>query len=285
MIKHYFQLVRIPGIFTVFSNIILGFFLVEESYSNLHLIFPLLSTSGFLFVAGMTFNDYFDYQLDKKERPSRPLPSEAISKKTALNLGVIFLIIANLSSFFVGFQSLIISLIMTMLILGYDYKLKQLPIIGILCLPIIRFLNVILGTSVVSFDSHILIYVIPIVIFVTGISILAKTETVFSSQKIKLINLILIFATLIYTFIIISLNFEIISFVFFSLFLVSVFLPYLSNKNKGKNHIQKKVTFQLLAIILLDATLISIVSDPTVAIITASLYIPSYLITRKMYLT
>ena len=285
MIKHYFQLVRISGIFTAFSNILVGFFLVQESYVNLEFIIPLLSTSGFLFIAGMIFNDYFDYELDKKERPSRPLPSGAISKKSAFFLGVIFLFIANISSSLVGVQSLMISFLMTLLILSYDFRLKQIPILGILSLSTIRFLNVILGASIILFDIQIIQYAIPIGLFVGGISILAKTETSFSSEKTKFINLILIFATLIYTLIIILKNFEIISLIFLSIFSISVFFPFFSRKNVDTNQIQKKVTFQLLAIIILDATLISTVSDISVALLTASLYIPSYLITRKMYLS
>lgn len=285
MIKHYFQLVRIPGIFTAFSNILVGFFLVQESYVNLEFIIPLLLTSGFLFLAGMIFNDYFDYELDKKERPSRPLPSGAISKKSAFFLGVIFLIIANISSSLVGFQSLMISFLMTLIILSYDFRLKQIPILGVLSLSTIRFLNVILGASIILFDIQIIQYAIPIGLFVGGISILAKTETSFSSEKTKFINLILIFATLIYTLIIILKNFEIISLIFLSIFSISVFFPFFSRKNVDTNQIQKKVTFQLLAIIILDATLISTVSDISVALLTASLYIPSYLITRKMYLS
>lgn len=285
MIKHYFQLVRIPGIFTAFSNILVGFFLVQESYVNLEFIIPLLLTSGFLFLAGMIFNDYFDYELDKKERPSRPLPSGAISKKSAFFLGVIFLLIANISSSLVGVQSLMISFLMTLLILSYDFRLKQIPILGILSLSTIRFLNVILGASIILFDIQIIQYAIPIGLFVGGISILAKTETSFSSEKTKFINLILIFATLIYTLFIILKNFEIISLIFLSIFSISVFFPFFSRKNVDTNQIQKKVTFQLLAIIILDATLISTVSDISVALLTASLYIPSYLITRKMYLS
>ena len=285
MIKHYFQLVRIPGIFTAFSNILVGFFLVQESYVNLEFIIPLLLTSGFLFLAGMIFNDYFDYELDKKERPSRPLPSGAISKKSAFFLGVIFLLIANISSSLVGFQSLMISFLMTLIILSYDFRLKQIPILGVLSLSTIRFLNVILGASIILFDIQIIQYAIPIGLFVGGISILAKTETSFSSEKTKFINLILIFATLIYTLIIILKNFEIISLIFLSIFSISVFFPFFSRKNVDTNQIQKKVTFQLLAIIILDATLISTISDISVALLTASLYIPSYLITRKMYLS
>ena len=285
MIKHYFQLVRIPGIFTVFSNIILGFFLVQNSTTNFDSLVLLMSTSGFLFMAGMVFNDYFDYNLDKKERPFRPLPSGAISKKFALILGIIFLIIANFISTFVGIQSFVITITMTCLILCYDSRLKRASVIGILCLATIRFLNVILGSSIVSFDPQIMYFALPIGVFVAAISILAKTETDISSAKTIIVNQILIFATIIYTLTIILNNFEIYSLVFLALFIISVFVPNLSNKGFDKLKIQKQVTFQLLAIILLDATIISVVASPIISIITASLYLFSYLIIRKLYLT
>lgn len=285
MIKHYFQLVRIPGIFTVFSNIILGFFLVQNSITNFDSLALLMSTSGFLFMAGMVFNDYFDYNLDKKERPFRPLPSGAISKKSALILGIIFLIIANFISILVGIQSFVITIAMTCLILCYDSRLKRTPVIGILCLSTIRILNVILGSSIVSFDPQIMYFALPIGVFVAAISILAKIETDVLSAKTIIVNQILIFATIIYTLTIILNNFEIYSLVFLSLFIISVFVPNLSNKGFDKLKIQKQVTFQLLAIILLDATIISVVASPIISIITASLYLFSYLIIRKLYLT
>ena len=102
MIKSYFQLVRFPGIFTAFSNILLGFFISYESNIDWLYLIPLLTTSGFLFLAGMALNDYFDYHIDKKERSQRPLPSKKISRNTALYLGIILIVLANISSLFVG---------------------------------------------------------------------------------------------------------------------------------------------------------------------------------------
>ena len=77
MFKDYLQLVRIPGIFTVLSNVLIGYFF---SFSETQVLsFPfLLITSGMLFCSGMIFNDYFDLQIDKKERSDRPLPSKKI---------------------------------------------------------------------------------------------------------------------------------------------------------------------------------------------------------------
>jgi len=285
MIKQYLQLVRIPGIFTAFSNILLGFFLVTELDSVSPYLLPLLTTSGFLFMAGMIFNDYFDYDVDKKERPYRPLPSKAISKKSALYLGISFLIIANTSSALVGIQTLTLSLIMTILIISYDIGLKKIEILGIIILSTIRILNVILGTSIEPFNYQILHFVIPIGIFVAGISTLAKTETSSSHLKTKMINLICVLTTLAYVLVLILKEFNYISITLLGLFIISIFIPYFLNKENTSNAIQKRVTFQLLAIILLDATLVSIISEIVVTLIIILLYIPAYLITKKMYFT
>ena len=101
MYKEYFELVRFPGIFTVFSNVLIGYFF-SISQNPDFIPFPfLLVTSGLLLSAGMIFNDFFDLNIDKKERPNRPLSSGKISKQKALFLGIFLLIIANIFAFVV----------------------------------------------------------------------------------------------------------------------------------------------------------------------------------------
>ena len=78
MFKEYLQLVRLPGIFTAFSNVLIGYFFSFSFNSEVIFLPYLLATSGMLFCSGMIFNDYFDYNLDKKERSFRPLPSGKI---------------------------------------------------------------------------------------------------------------------------------------------------------------------------------------------------------------
>ena len=124
MLKEYFQLIRVPGIFTAFSNVLIGYFFVLNQNPDFSQFPYLLVTSGMLFSAGMVFNDYFDFKIDKNERPNRPLASGKISRQNALALGIIFLVIGNIFAIFVDQTSLVISLIMTVLILSYNYKLK-----------------------------------------------------------------------------------------------------------------------------------------------------------------
>lgn len=280
MYKDYLQLVRIPGIFTALSNVLIGYFFSISQ--NLDFIFPpfLLVTSGLLFSAGMIFNDFFDFKIDKKERPSRPLPSGKISKQNALFLGILFLIIANIFAFFSSYESLFISLIMTGIIISYNYKIKFLPFLGIFSLSVVRFLNVLLGFSIISISYEITQFAIPIAIFVAGISILAKNEVNPANNFAIKINKILNYITISFLSILIIKYFQFEQLLFVSLFSMLALKPF---KNK-KNEIQKQVTFQLLSIILLDATLVSLFSV-FYAVLVSLLIIPAYLITRKLYFT
>jgi len=284
MIRSYLQLVRIPGIFTAFTNVLVGVYFVQQTEIDWFSVGPLLIASGFLFLAGMSLNDYFDYNTDKKERSHRPLASGKIPRRIALYLGLGFLIAANISSSIVGLQSLLLSIVMTVLILSYDIKSKSIPVIGILNLSFIRFLNIILGATVVSLTPEIIKMAIPIAIFVAGISILAKTETS-PSKKAEVANILFIAATISYVVIFTMDIGEIVQLGFLVLFGFAVFIPFLIYKEKTNKNIQNKVTSQLLAIIILDATLIYAFSDAILALSALILYIPAYLILRIIYLT
>lgn len=285
MIKSYLQLVRIPGIFTTFTNIFLGFFAVQGTDIAWQSLGPLLIASGFLFLGGMALNDYFDYFKDKKERPERPLPSGRIARKSALYVGLSFLLAANLFSLMISFESVLISLIMSSLIFSYDIKSKKIPVIGLINLSSIRFLNVILGSTVVSFNPEIIKYAIPIAIFVTGISILAKTESSGYSKKTLRINLVFILITIIFVVIVINGQGEFINLIFLVPFLAAVFVPFMMFNEKTSRDVQKKVTFQLLAITILDGVLISSISNPIYGMMAFLMYIPAYLTVRKLYFT
>jgi len=284
MIKHYFQLVRFPGIFTTFTNILVGYFFVNSTNIEWLSLAPLLCISGFLFLAGMSLNDYFDYKIDKLDRPTRPLPSDKIKRKNALLLGIAFLIIANLFSAYSGVQTLTISLIMTFLIIIYDTKTKSIPLLGIVNLSSIRFLNIILGTTILSLSYEVISVAIPIAVFVGGISVLAKNEIGNNSRKAEITNILCILFTIFYVIVLTYKDgFE--HFVLLGLFGVFTLLPnYIFSSRKNLN-IQKRVTYQLYAIIILDSSLIMAFSEMLFAILALSFLLPAYVIGKKLYVT
>ena len=277
MFKDFFQLVRFPGIFTAFSNVLIGYFFLF----NLEIIYLpfLLAISGLLFCSGMIFNDYFDYSIDKKERSFRPLPSGKFSKSTALLIAMVFVILANIFAFFIGFDTLLVSLILSSLIFFYNFKLKSFSFLGILSLSIIRMLNVLLGFSISSISIEFLQYMIPIGIFVFGISILAKNEMKSNLLNYNKLNQVFVLLTISFVSILVINNFELDSLIFLILF--SFFSVYSLFFKK----LQNQITFQLLLIILLDSVLISFFVPPVFTILVLLMIIPGYIISKKLYIT
>jgi len=277
MFKDFFQLVRFPGIFTAFSNVLIGYFF---SF-NLEIIYLpfLLAISGLLFCSGMIFNDYFDYSIDKKERSFRPLPSGKFSKSTVLLIAIVFLILANIFAFFIGSDTLLVSLILSSLVFFYNFKLKSFSFLGFLSLSIIRMLNVLLGFSINSISIEFLQYMIPIGIFVFGISILAKNEMKSNLLIYNKLNLISVLLTISFVSVLVINNFELDSLIFLLLF------SFFSVCSLFLKKIQNKITFQLLLIILLDSVLISFFVPPAFTILVLLMIIPAYIISKKLYIT
>lgn len=279
MFKEYLQLVRLPGIFTAFSNVLIGYFFSFSFNSEIIFLPYLLATSGMLFCSGMIFNDYFDYNLDKKERSFRPLPSGKISKHNALLIGFIFLILANISASFLGFDSLIISLILSCIILFYNLKLKSISFLGIFNLSLIRMLNILLGFSIIGISFEFIQYLLPLGIFVVGISILAKNEIKSNLVIYKKLNKIIIIITIAFVSILVINNFQFESLLFLGLF------SFLSVYSLFFKKIQNQITVQLLSIILLDSILISFFVPLEFSILVSLLILPAYVISKKLYLT
>src|SRR5438128_521247 len=93
-LRAYAQLVRLPNVFTAFADIGLGILatwqLMPEDLPKdwVWRALCLLAASGCLYCGGMVFNDVFDLEQDKRERPFRPIPSGRISRSAAVLFAV-----------------------------------------------------------------------------------------------------------------------------------------------------------------------------------------------------
>ncbi|MDF1744862.1 MAG: UbiA family prenyltransferase, partial [Gimesia sp.] len=176
----YFQLMRLPAVFTAMSDIILGYLLTHGSF-ELPLQFALLLVaSASLYLSGMVFNDVFDRKVDAEERPFRPIPSGRISTQQAAVLGGLLMLAGVGAAQTVGKQSLIVAGLLVIAILSYDMILKK-TVLGPLMMGICRFLNVMLGASAVA--SEINLWVKPqlriaaaLGLFIVGLTWFARME-------------------------------------------------------------------------------------------------------------
>lgn len=146
-LKQYALLVRLPNIFTSITNVLVGYFsVVGVTDSVASQIGLLCGSSALLYASGIVFNDYFDLKVDLLERPSRPLPSGAISARNALALGIGTMITANVLAFLASPTSLVFSLVLSGIILAYDKKAKW-TFLGPFTMGLARYSNVFLGAS------------------------------------------------------------------------------------------------------------------------------------------
>ncbi|WP_458455559.1 UbiA family prenyltransferase [Methanobrevibacter sp.] len=85
--------------------------------------------------AGNVINDYFDYNIDKINKPERPIPSGRISLKNGRNYAYLLFLAGTVCGFLISYLTnnwipFAIVLIADVILYLYAYKLKSTPVIG-----------------------------------------------------------------------------------------------------------------------------------------------------------
>src|SRR5688572_14330554 len=83
----YLRLLRLPNVFTAIADVSMGLLFAQGVSGPLETFLCLLAASSLLYLAGMVLNDVFDLEVDRQERPERPLPSGQIPLGFAKALG------------------------------------------------------------------------------------------------------------------------------------------------------------------------------------------------------
>src|SRR5262245_49488641 len=86
-LRAYAQLVRLPNLPSALADIGLGALVAGALPSRWGVFLLLALSSACLYSAGMVWNDYFDVEQDKRERPERPIPSGRVTRREAARLG------------------------------------------------------------------------------------------------------------------------------------------------------------------------------------------------------
>ena len=88
------------------------------------------SAAWILLSAGNTVNDYCDYNIDRVNRPERPLPSGRIPKRNAPIFTVILLGIGIVLGTLIGTWAIVFALLVSGTVVSYAFYLKRVPFIG-----------------------------------------------------------------------------------------------------------------------------------------------------------
>ena len=150
----YARLCRLPNVFTAVADIAMGFLVARQCLEPLGAFFCLAASSALLYTAGMVLNDVFDFEIDARERPFRPLPAGQIALPLARAVGLTMLLLGIafggmagwVYSFTWPWRSGLVALAIAGCVLLYDGFLKRTPF-GPVGMGLCRFGNVLLGMS------------------------------------------------------------------------------------------------------------------------------------------
>lgn len=192
-LRAYAQLVRLPNVFTAAADICLAA-LASQALPDQWLAFVLLLlASSCLYCGGMVWNDFFDVEQDRRERPFRPIPSGRVTPRAAALFGSALLVgglcFALLAGWSAGSGSprwppVLLAGLLSGAILLYDAWLKR-TWAGPLGMGTCRFLNVLLGLTLAEnlggpWGVHLALVV---GLYIVGVTWFARTEARVSSQR------------------------------------------------------------------------------------------------------
>jgi 4-hydroxybenzoate polyprenyltransferase len=217
MFRSYAQLVRLPNVFTALADICLGTLVAltvrvkqrpeAEGWLARHFeqlgitlgglascwpsfVFLLLASACF-YMAGMVWNDVFDVEQDRRERPFRPIPSGRIGRQRAMVLGIVLSGFGLCFAYVAGWDAdgwrrvpLVLGVLLVVAIFLYDGGLKRTGM-GPAGMGACRFLNVLLGVSVLrgSLGAWSIHLALVVGFYIVGVTWFARTEARASNRR------------------------------------------------------------------------------------------------------
>ncbi|MCC9605200.1 UbiA family prenyltransferase [Blastopirellula sp. JC732] len=213
----YFQLFRLPNVFTAWADILAGFLAVTQFSTDTASLTPwpvflcLITASSLIYSAGMALNDYYDLEQDRRERPQRPLPSGRVSPRLAAWLGYQFLLVGVVLAAIAGYLysdvalpwrggAVAVALVASVLL--YDAALKS-TVFGAVAMGACRFFNLLLGMSLagqlpdagfslIGYDMGQLAFAGGIGVYIAGVTWFARTEAKESSRPMLIFGFVVL---------------------------------------------------------------------------------------------
>lgn len=187
-LRAWLQLFRVPNLFTVPGDPLVGFLLASGMASGGKAILDpragwAVLASLCLYAAGLAMNDLFDLAEDRRERPNRPLTSGAIGVPAAWVACAALSLLGVGSMFAVaGSAGAMAAVVLLGCVALYNGGAKRIPVLGALVMGSCRGLSVLLGS--VAFTGTILPVPVPVfaagvivALYIAAVTNLARHET------------------------------------------------------------------------------------------------------------
>ena len=296
----YLQLIRLPNVVTAAADSLAGWLLTGGSLAEPGRWLPVVGASIILYASGTALNDVFDVEVDRAERPGRPLPSGQVSVRTAAWLGGLGLVLgpalalAGGSAVTAGVAALLAACI-----LAYDAGVKHTPL-GPAFMGSCRGLNLLMGMAHAADLGGPFAWCAALAygLFVAGITVVSRSETRVGERRGLVAGLVLENLALL------GLAAAAMSHHRFpypmadrpllpleGLLVIAVIAMVVNQaaaaaiKQPEPRSIQRAVKTAILSLVWLNVGLVAAVRGIAPAAIVAALWLPAYLLARWLYST
>ena len=126
----YIMIIRPLNVFLGGLTILISSLIIKYEGPAISVILPVFVVMFFT-IGANTLNDYFDYEIDKINRPDRAISSGLVLRNHALILSIFSLFVGVLIALRLNKDSQLLSIGVSLpLIIAYNVKLKNYPLIG-----------------------------------------------------------------------------------------------------------------------------------------------------------
>lgn len=177
-LKPYLQLVRLPNLFTAAADPLAGWLVATGSLALPGRWLPLVAASVLIYAGGIVLNDVFDVEVDRAERPGRPLPSGRVPFRLAAWFGALTLGLGPAAAAVSGsWASAAVAAVLALTVLAYDGGMKRTPV-GPVVMGACRSLNLLLGFSQAADlgGRHAWVAAVAFGCFVVGVTVISRSE-------------------------------------------------------------------------------------------------------------
>jgi len=128
--RHYFKLLRPSNFFITAASVFVSCLLAGGTTEHWAAMVIASMAAGLIGSGGMVVNDIFDVEIDRINKPSRPLPNGVVSLRSASFFYAALTAVGLLLNLFLHPVAQWIAAAASVLIFLYSYKLKGTPLLG-----------------------------------------------------------------------------------------------------------------------------------------------------------
>jgi len=175
-IKAIWKLMRLEHGVMIAIAILIGSLIASRNFPSFDKFIFTFFTALFLEASTFALNDYYDFDIDKKnKREDRPLVRGDLSKNSALYLFFILFPLGIISSYFVNMTCFMIALITAIFAIFYDVILKKIKLLGnffiayVMAVPFVFGAASVLTENDFSINLSPAVFIIALIAFLSGV--------------------------------------------------------------------------------------------------------------------